>query len=484
MRDLVDLIAPEGVRDAKYRAARGSLWQYCQLTGPKFFLADRAYLAELAEVLQAAYERRLINPVTGKPYRKLMINLPPRHGKSYSLTSFCQWVLGVDNTTRIISVSYNETLAVRFARQVRDGIDATKIDPSITIFNDIFPGTHIKYGDASAQLWALDGQFFNYLSTGFGGTITGVGCSIGIIDDPVKNSVEAYNDRALDDQWGWYRDTFLSRVEEDGLIIINMTRWSTKDLCGRLLASEEADDWYVHCRPAYNAETDSMLCEEILSRASYEAKRRIISPPIMDANYQQQPVDIEGRLYTSFATYEQLPPKVDRIVSYTDTADTGSDYLCSIAAAEAGGVAYVLDVIYTQRPMEVTEPLVARQLHSCGVQDADIESNNGGRGFARNVERHLREDYGNYRCKINWFMQTQNKRARILAGATGVMAALIMPADWARRWPEYYTAMRTYQATGSNAHDDAQDTSTGIIERLQERHSRKLRTISKSRMGL
>ena len=97
----------------------------------------------------------------------------------------------------------------------------------------MFPASRIKQGDASTQLWSLEGQFFNYLATGSGGTITGVGCRIGIIDDPIKNDKEAFNDRVLDEQWAWYCDTFLSRIEEGGLQIVNMTRWSTRDLCGR-----------------------------------------------------------------------------------------------------------------------------------------------------------------------------------------------------------------------------------------------------------
>lgn len=116
------------------------------------------------------------------------------------------------------------------------------------------------------QLWSLEGQFFNYLAAGFGGTITGVGCNIGIIDDPIKNDKEAFNDRVLEEQWSWYTDTFLSRIEEGGLQIVNMTRWSTKDLCGRLLSSDDGDEWYVFCRQAYDEATGMMLCEELLSK--------------------------------------------------------------------------------------------------------------------------------------------------------------------------------------------------------------------------
>ena len=204
MRDLQDireLINPEGITDGKIVAAQARFYDYCKMMNPKFYRDDRPYQRDLCETLQAIFEGRLINKSTGEPYKNLMINLPPRHGKSYTLTLFVQWCMGKKNDTRVISVSYNDILAGRFARNVRDGIDADKIDSKVTIFHDVFPTTRVKQGDAAAQLWSLEGQFFNYLATGFGGTITGIGCSMGIIDDPIKNDQEAFNDRVLDEQY-------------------------------------------------------------------------------------------------------------------------------------------------------------------------------------------------------------------------------------------------------------------------------------------
>ena len=124
--ELGALIAPDGIQDPRYLLARESFWEYCKLINPKFFKDDRTYLNELADDLQAFYERRLINPKTGQPFLKFMMNLPPRHGKSYILTLLCQWLFGKNFLEQIITVSYNETLSGRFARSVRDGIDATK----------------------------------------------------------------------------------------------------------------------------------------------------------------------------------------------------------------------------------------------------------------------------------------------------------------------------------------------------------------------
>lgn len=116
--------------------------------------------------------------------------------------------------------------------------------------------------------------------------------------------------------------------------------------------------------------------------------------------------------------------------------------------------------------MEVTEPAVAKMLYEDKVNIADIESNNGGRGFARQVERILHEKYRTNRVQINWFHQSKNKKARILSNSTWVMNHVYFPVNWKDRFPEYYEAMTKYQKEGKNLHDDAPDATTGIAEKI------------------
>lgn len=533
----------------KYEAARNCLWEYEKLKNPKFYKEDRWHLKEIADTLQALVEDRIIRKpgetewhiascrevaelkeaqIRYRICKKMMMNIPPRHGKSYSLSEFEQWYLGRDKEGSIITVSYNDTLSGRFSANVRDGIEATKLDPDITVFSDVFPMIKIKPGDGAKSLWSLIGRFFSYLGTGFGGTITGIGCRLGVIDDPVKNDKEAFNDRLLEEQYSWYTDTFLSRIEEDGYQIINMTRWSTRDLCGRL-REEEPDEWYVLSLPAcLNAEkiyrvddciksreldgcrecpdypcdylageeTDEnggiigqMLCPELLSFASWKNKRKLTSRPVFLANYQQQPVDVTNALYAQgFKTYDPESfdrESVERMCNYTDTADEGADYLCSISFGELDDYAYVTDVYYTDEGMEKTEPETARRLKQQKVKEALIESNNGGRGFARNVIRILKK-WGWKGTVVNWFHQSANKKARILSNATGVCEKIIMPEDWAERWPEFYKHVTTFQRKGNNPHDDAEDCLTGVYEMLtgEVRIKKKVRAGRKSRYGI
>ena len=367
--------------------------------------------------------------------------------------------------------SYNETLSSTFAKQVRDMI-ATEQTQGVTVYRDIFPDTKIKYGEASMNKWALEGsQVANYLATSPTGTATGFGADLIVIDDLIKNSEEAYNSNVLEKHIDWFTNTMLSRTEKGFKLIIIMTRWASNDLAGFILSNY---DDVVHINYKAINDDGTPLDEETLSLEDFEFKTKNMAKEIVYANYQQEPIDIKGRLYSSIKTYNQLPMDSNNNLlftaykNYTDTADTGEDYLCSICYGVYNKEAYILDVLYTKEPMEITEPATAKILMDNNIKEADIESNNGGRGFARAVDKHLLEKYNSNRCKVRWFHQTQNKRARILSNATWVMEHIYFPVNWADRWPEFYKAITTYQKEGKNKHDDAPDVLTGIAEKCNK----------------
>lgn len=450
--------------EIKKALARKSFFDYCNLKAPDFYKPNRQYLVRLCNELQEFYE---------SDDEVLIVNLPPRHGKSRTAGNFVEWVLGNNKHEKIMTGSYNETLSTMFSKNVRNTIQEVKVDKDKIVYSDIFPGIRIKYGDGAMNLWSLEGSYNNYLATSPTGTATGFGCTLMIIDDLIKNAQEAYNEEVLQKHWDWFTNTMLSRLEEGGKIIIIMTRWATGDLAGRALEHYKEQGAKVrHISMKALQEDGTMLCPEILSRKSYEAKCKAMGIEIASANYQQEPIDIKGRLYTNFKTYTKLPMDdkgnllFTSIRNYTDTADQGNDYLCSINYGVYNGEAYVLNVLYTKQPMEVTEPAVAKMLYEDKVNIADIESNNGGRGFARQVERILHEKYRTNRVQINWFHQSKNKKARILSNSTWVMNHVYFPVNWKDRFPEYYEAMTKYQKEGKNLHDDAPDATTGIAEKI------------------
>ncbi|XOQ44287.1 MAG: Terminase [Clostridium sp.] len=450
--------------EIKKALARKSFFDYCNLKAPDFYKPNRQYLVRLCNELQEFYE---------SDDEVLIVNLPPRHGKSRTAGLFVEWVLGKDKTQKIMTGSYNETLSTMFSKNVRNSIMEEKADQYRPVFSDVFPGVRIKQGDAAMNLWSLEGGYNNYLATSPTGTATGFGCNLMIIDDLIKNDEEAYNENVKDKHWTWFTDTMLSRLEEGGKIIIIMTRWASDDLAGRALEYFQGIGWkirHISMKALVDPEKKQMLCPEILSYKSYIDKTRAMGEEIASANYQQEPIDLKGRLYSSFKVYEDIPKDnkgntlFTAIKAYCDTADEGDDFLCNIIYGVYQKEAYVLDVYYTKEPMEVTETETARRLYENSVTWADIESNNGGRGFARNVQRILKEKYGWIKTHIHWFHQDKNKIARILSNATWVMDHLYFPVNWRDRWPEYYSAMTKYQREGKNKHDDGPDATTGVAE--------------------
>ena len=441
--------------EAKLELARRDFFDYCELMAPDFYKRSRQYLVQLANTLQEF--------VFNSPKKVLVISIPPRTGKSRTASLFAEWTFGKDPTKKIMTGSYNETLSTQFAKTVRNTIQTQKVEPFIPVFSDVFPDVKIKQGDAAMNMWSLEGQYSSYLATSPSGTATGFGCSLMIIDDVIKNAQEANNQLTKQSHYEWFTNTMLSRLEEGGKIIIIMTRWASDDLAGRIINHFKDDAEVISLKALQDDGT--MLCEDVLSRESYEEKKKLMSPDIFYANYQQEPIDLKGQLYTSFKTYDTLP-QFEKIQSYTDTADTGSDYLCSIIYGIYQKEAYILDIIYTNEPMEITEPLVAKHIFEYKVNQADIESNNGGRGFSRQISHYLTNTYNTNHTVIRPFHQSKNKQARILSNATWVMEHIYFPQNWHNKYPEFYKAITSYQREGKNLHDDAPDALTGVAEKV------------------
>ena len=443
------------LHQARLELARRDFFYFCNLMAGDFYKKDRQYLVDLCHELQRFYE--------DKTAKVLIMNMPPRHGKSRSAQMLVKWILGTHPHEKIMTGSYNTTLSTTFAKNVRNDIQMIKADKDVVVYSDIFPNTRIKRGDGSMDMWSLEGGYNSYLATSPSGTATGFGASLLILDDIIKNAEEAYNENVKAKHWDWFTNTMLSRLEEGGKIIIIMTRWASDDLAGR--AMEHFGDRAKVITMKALQDDGTMLCDEVLSRESYRDKVSAMGEDIASANYQQIPIDLKGCLYSGFKTYDTLPP-FEVIKSYTDTADQGADYLCSITYGVYKNEGYILDAIYTKESMEITEPQVARTIYEYNVAIADIESNGGGRGFARSIRRILEKEYNSNRTRIVAFHQSKNKESRILSQATWVMDHIYMPTDWQVRWKDFAKAILRYQREGKNENDDAPDALTGVAEKI------------------
>ena len=455
--------------EVKYQAllelCRRDFWTFCKTLAPDFYKEDRPYLREFCKALQEFYET---------DERVLIINMPPRHGKSRTAGLFAQWIFGKNPSEKIITGSYNEQLSTTFSRGVRNAIQERKASRDKIVYSDIFPRTSLKKGSSAANLWTLDGQHVSYLATSPGGTVTGFGATIMILDDIVKNAEEALNETVLDNHWTWFTNTMLSRLEKNGKLVIIATRWNTKDLSGR--AIDHYKSIGMPCRvimkKALQAD-GTMLCDGVLDRQAYDLIVKTMGREIVEANYNQNPIDLVGRLYSlGFQTYKDIPRDekgnslIEEVCAYVDTADQGTDYLCMIIYGLFRGQCYVYDVYFTKDGMEITEGETAKRLYKYGVNRAYIESNNGGRGFGRSVERILREKYHWYRTYIDLFTQSKNKKARILSSSTWVQHNIKFPIGWEVNYSEFYGDVMAYQKEGKMLHDDAEDCLAGIYDKV------------------
>ena len=450
---------------ARMELARRDFWEFCKVKAPDFYKEDRRYLRNICHELQDFYE---------DPNARVMIlNEPPRHGKSRTAGLFAQWVFGKNPSEKIITGSYNEQLSTTFSRGVRNDIQERKASKDKIVYSDIFPNTTIKRGSSAANLWTIEGQHVSYLATSPGGTVTGFGATLMIIDDIVKNAEEAMNETVLENHWTWFTNTMLSRLEKGGKVIIIATRWNTKDLSGRAIDHYKSIGVPIRLITEKALQDDgTMLCDGVLDRQAYDLIVKTMGREIVEANYNQNPIDLVGRLYNlGFQTYKQLPiddkgqSVVEEVCAYIDTADQGDDFLCCIIYALYRQQAYVLDVYFTKDGMEITEPEVAKRLNQYQVNKCYIESNSGGRGFGRSVERILREKHHYYRCYIDLFTQTRNKKARILSSATWCQNNIKFPIGWEVNFSEFYGDVMGYQKEGKMAHDDAEDCLAGIYDK-------------------
>ena len=483
MRNISDLTEAQKEtlrRLAFTERARRNLWEFCKLLEPDFYKDSRQYLKDICDRLQAFYED------SDKEF--LILSIPPQHGKSRTLKNFEAWVIGKQRDIRFFSISYNADYATDASKNLLSMVRQEVDDKKEYVYSDIFPNIRLKHGEGAINRWAVEGGFNTWLSASPNTGITGRSANIVVVDDIVKDHKTALNKRELTQQWQWFSNTLFSRRGDNKRkIIIVMTRWSKDDLAGKVLKTFPDDNFNIIYK-AYDEKTGNMLCDDILNRESYKKLLITAMPEFIEANYNQTPVDIKGKLYTSFNTYKAgsdgkifiigndgkpIYPKIRRTASVTDTADEGADFLCSIVFDEDyAGNAYVRDIYYTKDPVEVTIPQVAALWKKHKVYNAIVESNNGGKLYALSVKKELNEKLS-YFPTVKWFHQTENKKARIITAAGEVMRRVYFPEGWERLFPEFFQDMDEYQKDGIMEHDDAEDTTTMIVEYLDGKLLRK-----------
>lgn len=448
---------PDYVRlEAQKELARRFFWDFEQLLYPDLFTDDRKLLKNIAETLQ--------DFIDNSPKHYLVLSLPPGHYKSFTAKNLAMWLMGKNPMNRVIGASNSGDLSGMFSTQIRDTILGHNYGKGGVPYTEIFPETRIKQGFATKSKWELEGSAEpSYRATSPTSAITGSRADYFIIDDIIKNHIDAMNANVHESNFDWFRNTLFSRADGDNYkFIFVMQRWAKADLSGRII-DFYGDDVVSIDYPAID-DDGNVLEPSIMSIDKLNEARRTLRPEVFKANYLQKPMDVEGRLYTGFSEWDSLPDTPIK-KNNTDVADQGKDNVCSINWREKDGKVYITDVYYSPEKAEITEPKIAKMINADNITAAEFESNNGGKSYARNIERELKS-LGNIKTQVYWTPQSSNKEARILTSSAWVQNNVYMPPNWTSKYPEFAAEVLGYVAGAKNEHDDGVDVLATIYERV------------------
>jgi predicted phage terminase large subunit-like protein len=441
---------------------------------------------------------KILNKFAHGEIKRLIVTMPPQHGKSEGSSRIMpSFVLGNNPDKKIAIGSYSTGFARDFNRDVQKIIDTEE-------YRELFPETFLSRSkkNSGSSVYQRNSDVIECVGhtgglrvVGRGGPLTGKSVDIMILDDVYKDYKEANSPVVREAAWNWYTTVVETRMHNNSQRLIVFTRWHSDDIIGKLEKEEKIievkDEKDLHNIPegawvkinfeaiktTDKSELDPREVGDVLwpgrhNLASLLAKRKLDKVQF-DCLYQGFPGTSVGLLYSINKTYIRWQDWGTLISkgNYTDCADEGTDYLCSInynlvlsneAKDEKGNPVkwiMVTDVIYTDEPIEVTTESVPMMLNREVTQYANVESNNGGKAFSKIIQKKTRTD-------INWFTQTGNKESRIVTNAGLVSYHVVMPFDWETRFPLFYkhvtNFLRNFKA---NAHDDAADALTGIIEK-------------------
>lgn len=284
---------------------------------------------------------------------RLMITMPPRHGKSMLASEFFPaWYLGRNPDHYVVTATYAQELADDFGRKVKNQIEDTA-------FRAVFPGVGLADDSKSAKRFHIEGQAGGYehgltqrgafYAVGVGGPLTGRGAHLLLIDDPVKNREDADSEIIRKKTKDWYTSTAYTRLMPGGRIVIIQTRWHEDDLSGWLLAEHQHEGWVRLDLPAID-EAGRPLWPEQYDLPALEKIRQAIGPRDWSALYQQRPAPDTGDYFKRewLRTVQVMPPRGSLHIygasDYAVTADGGDYTVHVVVGIDKDSRLYLLDL--------------------------------------------------------------------------------------------------------------------------------------------
>lgn len=436
------------LRAARTASARQSLLAFTEYTNPLYRRARHHEL--IAEKLEA---------IESGAIDRLMIFMPPRHGKSeLASVRFPAWFLGRNPTQQIICASYAHKLAAKFGRQVRNLIAGKD-------YQEVFPGVSLAPDSEAKDLFHTQAGGV-YMATGVDGSVTGSGGHLVSIDDPVKGRQEADSETVQETAWDWYRGDLYTRLMPGARIVLTQTRWNEADLAGRILESEgkveEGGQWHVLDLPAIDAEGHA-LWPEWYDESALARIKEAIGPREWSALYQQKPQPDEGTFFQRawFKEWQKLPPLRYYGTSDYAVTDGGGDFTVHrIWGIDASGDVYR---VAGWRGQTASDEWVERKLDLIAKYRPLAWFGEGGviqKAIEPMLRRRMRER--NVHCRLEWLPSVHDKPTR--ARSIQAMAAT------GRVHFEHGADLSEFLVFPAGKHDDEVDTASLIGRAIDQAH--------------
>lgn len=341
---------------------------------------------------------------------RLMILMPPRHGKSQLASKlYPAWHLGHYPHHEFIGCSYNISLALDFSREIRDVIRSD-------YYQKLFERSRLNPDFMSAEAWRLLSATGvgagGYNAAGVGGGITGKGAHVLVIDDPVKNNEEAESPDLRKKIWNWYQSTAYTRLAPGGGVLIIQTWWHDDDLAGRIqkeMAEDpEADQFEIVKYPAIAEEDEEFRLEgEPLHPARYDLPallkiKRTLGANYWSALYQQAPISEEGAYFRPdmFLYADETPVKENLLIyqawdfAISDEQVSRGDYTVGVTlGVDYDNNAHVLEMVRmkTNDTAKMEDAIIDMYSRYSRVNGFGVEDGQIWRTFKKGLQRRMKD---------------------------------------------------------------------------------------------
>lgn len=467
-----DAIAKEKLRRKKEKSdslqanfaptTENGFWEFCKFIAPDFYNEKRPPLKRLCGILQ---------DVTIGKYKKVLISVFRRFGKSRTCSMWIAWQLGYAPDSTFMRNCYSAPLAIDLSKKTMDILLSEK-------YREIFPNVSLDPKQSSKLAWQVKGApITSYFGTGVEGSIIGKGCkTAALLDDPIKNPEEALNEGFIE-----RLELFIEAVHNtcidpssDCAQIIISTRWTDNDPIGQRL---DDPTWVQFTFPALDENNES-ICEDIISTKDLLAMKKSWYNKgfgwMFEAMYQCNPItDLVSKFSTSDLKYFKISdlPKgtPTEIVAFIDYANKGSDFLSMPIAYCWGQDRYIVDVLFSDQDSGKLRPKVIEKILKHKPELVVCESNHGGQEFFERIEDEAGSKFEEIGIEFLSQYTTTNKEIRILVrvGEIKETCYFLERDSQSDEYRKFFDQLTAYGKMRKQ-HDDAPDSLAGLLGCLSE----------------